>query len=241
MSQEQPRTLLLILIAIVLVCGGSLATAVFVYNQLQARTAVTPVPIPLTTAQTVSEQGLLITAIIPNSTGAQAGLRRGDILLQADETTLETTQDLQQVIWAHETGDEIAFMVLRGEETAVIPVALAESLPRLGLELLGSTHPISTTIQSSTGSIKPTISHVVPDTPAAAAGLEPGDIIAVVNDQVILTGDDLLAAMTGKQPGEAITLMLRRGPDTLVRSIILAQHPDDPDRGYLGIELVPAP
>ncbi|MBE2197373.1 MAG: hypothetical protein IAE79_02105, partial [Anaerolinea sp.] len=56
MKPEQPRTIFLILAAVILVCGGSMATAVFLYNQLQVQTAAAPAS--LSPTQRSSEQGL---------------------------------------------------------------------------------------------------------------------------------------------------------------------------------------
>ncbi|MCA9959940.1 MAG: PDZ domain-containing protein [Anaerolineales bacterium] len=239
MNQNQPRTISLILIAVVLVCGGSIATAVFVYNQLKVNTVAAPALI--TPEQEASEQGLLVTGVVPDSMAAQAGLRRGDILLQAGETVLESTRTLQQLVWTLDAGDAIQFTVLRGGETAVIPVTLADALPRLGIELLDPGLPTEFTADTvpTVNDGKPTIARVVPDTPAATAELAAGDIIAVVNDQVVFTSEDLLTVMADKRPGDTLTFMLRRGEETLIRSITLGTHPDDPEKGYLGIELGP--
>ncbi len=46
---------------------------------------------------------------------------------------------------------------------------------------------------------------VVPDSPAHKAGLEPGDIIAGIDDNKVKSGHDALAVITGKQPGEKVT------------------------------------
>lgn len=237
MKPEQPRTIFLILAAVILVCGGSMATAVFLYNQLQVQTAAAPGSLSAT--QRSSEQGLLVTGVMPDSAAMRANLRRGDILLQAGATTLESTRDLQELVLTLAAGEPIMLTVLRGEETTVIPITPADAPPRLGMELLdpGLRAEFITDMPAARNDGRPTISRVLPDTPASAAELAAGDVIAVINDQVIFTTADLIAALADKRPGDVVTLLLRRGPDTISRTLKLGTYPDDATRGYLGVEL----
>ena len=54
------------------------------------------------------------------------------------------------------------------------------------------------------------ITAIVRNSPAHKAGLEPGDIIAGIDDNKVKSGHDALAVITGKQPGEKVTLQIRR-------------------------------
>ena len=54
------------------------------------------------------------------------------------------------------------------------------------------------------------ITAIVRNGPAHKAGLEPGDIIAGIDDKIVKNGRDALAAITAKQPGEKVTLTIKR-------------------------------
>jgi len=54
------------------------------------------------------------------------------------------------------------------------------------------------------------ITAIVRNGPAHKAGLEPGDIIAGIDDKNVKNGRDALAAITAKQPGEKVTLLIKR-------------------------------
>ena len=52
-------------------------------------------------------------------------------------------------------------------------------------------------------------------TPAAAAGLQEGDVVVSVDDKVITDGIGLIVAIRSHQPGETVTLLVKRdGGDT---------------------------
>ncbi len=244
-STGRQRVLTGVLIGVValVVCAISAVAAVYVYTQLSNRqAAAASTPAAQVDAPRLSKEGLLVSAVYLNSAADVAGLLRGDILLQADEQPLATGKDLQQIVWAKDAGDALSLLVLRGEQTAVFTLILADNLPRLGIELLEAGSSAPQAIEQLPVSGPPVISVVVPGSPAAAAGLAVGDVIVAIGEtavtpQALLTRDELFAAMQDKQPGDALTVMLRRGPDTLLRELTLAQHPDDANRGYLGIEL----
>ena len=50
--------------------------------------------------------------------------------------------------------------------------------------------------------------------PAADAGLQPGDVITAVGDRVVTSSTELTAAVRSAQPGEKVTLTVRRGTDS---------------------------
>ena len=50
-------------------------------------------------------------------------------------------------------------------------------------------------------------------TPAAAAGLKKGDVVTGVNGKPVTNGIGLIVAIRSHQPGETVTLQVKRGSD----------------------------
>jgi S1-C subfamily serine protease len=57
------------------------------------------------------------------------------------------------------------------------------------------------------------VSSVEPQSPAAAAGLEPGDVITAIDDEAIASVDDLQRALTGERIGVPAAVTVLRGVD----------------------------
>ena len=57
--------------------------------------------------------------------------------------------------------------------------------------------------------------------PADEAGLRPGDVITAVGDRVVTTSTELTAAVRSAQPGDTVTLTVRRDGDTSTVDVTL--------------------
>lgn len=78
---------------------------------------------------------------------------------------------------------------------------------------------------------------VEPGTPADEVGLEPGDIISAVDDEEIDRTDQLADLIGSKKAGDTVNLTVTRGEETFHFEVTLAEHPEDANRGYLGVHL----
>jgi putative serine protease PepD len=66
------------------------------------------------------------------------------------------------------------------------------------------------------------VTYVVPDGPAAQAGMQPGDVITEVGGSRATSPDQLFVATLGRSPGDIVTLTYRRGDETNTVDIPLA-------------------
>jgi serine protease Do len=69
------------------------------------------------------------------------------------------------------------------------------------------------------------ILEVVPASPAAAANLEPGDVIVAIDDRAITSWEDVLAALADREPGQRVRLAVARGGARLELQVTLGVRP----------------
>ncbi|MFV1958375.1 MAG: S1C family serine protease [Planctomycetota bacterium] len=60
------------------------------------------------------ETGLVVTGLVPGSTGGAAGLRRGDVIVQVDDRPTPRRADLQRVLWGLAPGSQVTVIFVRG-------------------------------------------------------------------------------------------------------------------------------
>lgn len=53
-----------------------------------------------------------------------------------------------------------------------------------------------------------------PDSPAAKAGIQAGDVMVKFNDQQVRTAEDYLGALRGVDPGDTVAIEVLRGRDS---------------------------
>jgi putative serine protease PepD len=68
-------------------------------------------------------------------------------------------------------------------------------------------------------------SPVAPGSPAAAAGLKPGDVITAINGTTVASTNGFINAIDGYSPGQTITLTVQRGGHTLHIKVTLKPRP----------------
>jgi serine protease Do len=66
------------------------------------------------------EKGVLITGVDPTGAGAEAGLRRGDLIKEIDRQEIETTADYTRILEKTKKGESVLFLIKRGTRTFYI-------------------------------------------------------------------------------------------------------------------------
>lgn len=144
MKNKSSRTFIIIAAAAVVALFVIAGTAVSVYAYLQLTDAQGKEK-EATAAMLqeelggipMSEKGVLVTGVQPESPAAQAGLRRGSIILEVDGIEVNSPRELQETIGEHEAGDSVTLTVLNCDSPEKVDVTLASSGPYLGVEISG--------------------------------------------------------------------------------------------------------
>jgi S1-C subfamily serine protease len=74
----------------------------------------------------VAGYGVLVTAALPGTPAARAGLKVGDLIEKVDSVELNNGQTLGGVIQTHAPGETVQLTVLRGGTTTTLPLTLAD-------------------------------------------------------------------------------------------------------------------
>jgi serine protease Do len=66
------------------------------------------------------EKGVLITGVDPSGVGAEAGLRRGDLIKEIDRQNVGSTEDYRNILEKVKKGESVLFLIKRGTRTFYI-------------------------------------------------------------------------------------------------------------------------
>lgn len=75
--------------------------------------------------------------------------------------------------------------------------------------------------------------------PAAAAGLQAGDVITGLNAATVAGPDELIALLGDHKPGDVVTVHYSRDDSSATAEVALGAHPDDAEKAYLGVQIAP--
>lgn len=187
------------------------------------------------------EGGIVIASVVPDGPAAQAGVVRGDILLEIDDETLDRPLDLARCLDGLEPGDKVELRVLHGDDERTLTATLDDrnGKPYLGLVPCDGLPEATTIHVGAPGAI---IVEVMPDSPAEQAGLREGDVIVALDGQKPGAESALADIIADYEPGDTVTLEIERsGEETREVTVELGEHPEKEGMAYLGVRYLAFP
>jgi len=173
-------------------------------------------------------QGALVADLWPGGAAARAGLRQGDVVLQADGQRVVDAAALSYVINTHRPGDTIPLVVRRAngrEETLTLRAEPPPATPARDERTLAGRNPFDS---ATVVNLSPAVAGEMGLDPfagpgvlvtriggglARGAGLRPGDIVREVNGRRIEEVRDLAAAIA--QPSRTWRVTIERNGQTV--------------------------
>jgi C-terminal processing protease CtpA/Prc len=186
-------------------------------------------------------QGVLVSDVAEQSPAAEAGMEAEDLILSVDGKPVPHTTALIDAIRSKEPGEKISIVALRSGQEISLEAALAEQplswarprphRPDFERRLLDGKHPSNIVLpqrfrlgvrvaplekglaryfesQPGKGVL---VLHVMLASPAADAGIEPGDVILEINDAQVASPGDLRQALREAEDQHVRLVVLRDG------------------------------
>jgi serine protease Do len=175
--------------------------------------------------------GAVISEVQPDSPGAKAGLRVGDVIVGLDGKKVLGAGELQAEVSSKHPGTKVTLDVLRDGKSVNVPVTLEElgskdkkeelnasagnGKPRWGIGIADLTSDVREQLQAPSNLKGAVIQRVQPGSPAEEAGLQPGDVIQSVNRQQTPSAADVQKALASVPQGQdAMVLVWGNGGST---------------------------
>jgi regulator of sigma E protease len=162
--------------------------------------------------------GTMVVNVVSQSPADEAGLQVGDLIVGADETDFKYMGDLVTFVDNHKGSEIILHLNRKGEalDATLVPrldPPEGQGSIGIGLQYLRAAQFI--------------ISEVEPGSPAAQAGIEPGDVLVGANNTTFNYMGDL-GAFLEEHAGQSINLHLTRNNDPVTISLIPGALPPEP-------------
>jgi S1-C subfamily serine protease len=182
--------------------------------------------------------GVTVHSVSPESPAAKAGLKGSDRIVMADGKEVKSFEDFKKTLAGHKPGDPVALKVMRDGQEQTITVTLGEApespkgtepqAPPPGPYLGVFMQPLTPELKEQmklTMDKGVVVTHVVPASPAAKAGLAEKDVITHFGDAAVNTPEELREAVRKAGTGHDVTMKVLRGQKSMELTARLQDAP----------------
>src|SRR5256712_8282365 len=171
--------------------------------------------------------GALVASVADGGPAKEAGLRPGDVIVEYDGYTIGRSDELPRPGAETRVGRDVALTVVRDGKTFTLRAKIAKlaepeeqrtaeagGKPSLGLAVQTVTPQLAQELDlpPKAGVL---VRGVEDGSPAASAGVQPGDVIAEIDRTPVGSVDDLERALARLKPGAPVLLFVRRNDGDL--------------------------
>ena len=173
-------------------------------------------------------EGALVANVEKDGPAIKAGIQRGDIIVKFNGTPVEDQHQLPELVAQTKIGETVPVDIIRNgkritihtkvgelKEEQIVSAKAEEPGTSWGLQVQPITPEIANRLNLNIDK-GVVVRGVTPDSPAADAGIQPGDVLLEVNHAQVNSVDDFLsAAKQAKRDKRSSLLLVQRGNATM--------------------------
>ncbi len=172
------------------------------------------------------KKGVLISDVVKGSPAEKAGLERGDVITQFGTKEVENAHMLSHLVASTQPKTKVVLAFIRKGKNKYVKITIgtmplkeAGQLPTRattwGFTVQDITPELAQHLGLTPGEQGVVISGVEPGSPAAEAGLHPGDVVKEINRQEIKSIEDYSQVLKKAGQDKSILLLIKRGEGTI--------------------------
>ena len=185
-------------------------------------------------------RGALIAQVLPESPAEQAGLKAGDIILAFDGKELTMSSSLPPLVGSSPVDKAARLKILRGGKTREMEVVIGE-LPEEDEIRFGAAEPVQSAANKlglvakdltpeqreliGLGESGGVLVEKVDEGPAMEAGIRPGDILLMLNNEQVEDVAGFKKLVEELKPGRSVAVLVQRGDGRMFLALALPKSP----------------
>jgi M6 family metalloprotease-like protein len=178
-----------------------------------------------------SKNRLVVAHVAPDSPAAKADIQPGDVILLIDGQGVEDARDFSDVIQGQEPGTTVRLTIERKGKSRDTTVTIAATSRPMGTQTQGLV--LGVRIGEPREEEGAPITRVTAGSAADKAGVRVGDELLKIDGVPISTQQSLSDSLSVKQPGDTVSLLVRRGDRELeLKAQLEAENRDGGDRSF---------